>query len=121
MICGRGVLFGDAFPRKARSFRPSDNTFRYLINQIAAFLSEASKAFHREGGEFVAALVEGHLPRTSVVSALARHRSGGSWSVSVSAACPQVDPRLWVRIRDVEECRFMRYSDAVASRVLPPR
>eukprot|EP00904_Undaria_pinnatifida_P001405 jgi/Undpi1/11265/HiC_scaffold_30.g13563.m1 len=45
---------------------------------VDAFLSEAPKAFHREGGEFVATLVEGHLSRTSVVIALARVRSGSS-------------------------------------------
>ena len=54
------ALFADAFPCQGRSVRPSDIACRYMINQIAAILSEAPKDLHREGGEFVAALVEGH-------------------------------------------------------------
>ena len=52
------AFFAYAFPRQGQSVRPSDNTFRYLINQIDASLSEAPRAFHREGGEFSAALVK---------------------------------------------------------------
>ena len=54
---------------------PADDNYRYLTDQVAAFLSEAPKAFHREGGEFVIAHVEGHLPRTSIVIAVARLKS----------------------------------------------
>ena len=45
---------------------------------FATFLSEASKAFHRKGGKFMAVLVEGHVSYTSAVVAISRLRSGGS-------------------------------------------
>ena len=74
--------------------------------QVAAFFTEAPKAFHREVGEFVAAPVEGHLSRTSVVVALARlEKSGSSSSVSIRAAFPHVDPACgsaYVTLRSID-------------------
>ena len=64
-------------------------------------------AFHCEGGEFVAALVEGHLSWPSAVVALVRLGFGSSQPISVSAACTHVAHRLWVCIRDVEQYRFI--------------
>ena len=101
------TFLADAFPRQERSVRSSDDACGHLVDQVAAFLSEAPKAFHREGGEFIAALVEGHLSRSSVVAALERLRFGSSQPVSVSAACTHVAHRLWVCVRDAEQYRFV--------------
>ena len=68
------AFLADVFPRQGRSVRPSDDACGHLIDQVAAFLSEAPKAFHREGGEVIAALVERHLSRSNAVAALARLR-----------------------------------------------
>ena len=69
------AFLADAFPRQGRSVRSSDDDRGHLVDQVAALLSEAPKAFHREGGKFIDTLVEGHLlSRSSVVSALARLR-----------------------------------------------
>ena len=68
----------DAFPRWGRSVRPSNDAVRYLIDQVSSLLSEAPIGFRREGGECVAALAEGHLSRTSVVTAFARLRCKSS-------------------------------------------
>ena len=65
---------------------PPTNACGHLVNQVAAFLSEAPKAFHREGGEFIAALAEGHLSRSRLVAALARLIIGSSQPVSVIPA-----------------------------------
>ena len=67
-------FLADAFPQWGRSVHHSDDAGRYLIDQVASSLPEAPKSPHRESGEFVAALVEGHLSRTTVVIALARLR-----------------------------------------------
>ena len=65
-----------AFCDRDDPVRPPYHAGRYLIDQTVAFFAEAPKTFHRE--EFLAALVEGHLARTSVVIALARLGGGSS-------------------------------------------
>ena len=46
-----------------------------MIDEFASFPSKTSKAFHRKGDKFVAALVEGHMSNAGVVVALSRLRS----------------------------------------------
>ena len=78
------------------------------MNEVATFLTEAPKAFHREGDEFVATLVDGRLSRPSVAATLACLGFGRSQPISVSAACTRVAHRLWVCIIcDVEQYRFV--------------
>ena len=59
------AFLADAFPRQGRSVRPSEDACGHLVDQVAAFLSETPKAFHRQGGELIAALIERHLSRSS--------------------------------------------------------
>ena len=47
---------------------------RYAVDHVGPFLSEARKAVHREGDEFMAALVEETLSRSSAVALLAHVR-----------------------------------------------
>lgn len=39
---------------------------REFVDEIVTLLSKAGKGFHRKGGNFKAALVEGHVSWTSV-------------------------------------------------------
>ena len=55
------VLLTDTFSREKFPVRSSDDARRQLVAELATFLSEASKVFHRTGDEFMAALFEGPL------------------------------------------------------------
>ena len=89
------------------SLPPTTLTRRQLIDELASFPSETPKASHRNVDKFMAALVEGHMSRTGVVVALSRLRSGSSWPILVSTSGTQVNPRLGVRVGDVDEFVFV--------------
>ena len=73
------------------------------IDELASFPSGALKAFHRKIGKCMAALVEGHMPWAGVAIALSCLESGSSRSILVSTSGTQVNPRLEVRVGDVDE------------------
>lgn len=66
---------------------PSDSYRLHVVDDVAAFLSEAPKSlyFHRSSREMMATHVEGHLSRTTVMVALARHGYRGSRLISINA------------------------------------
>ena len=101
------AFFAETFFCQGRRVCPSGDACSQLVDQVVASLSEAPKAFHRECGEFIAALVEGHLFWSSVVAAFARFRFVSRQPVSVSAACAYVAHRLRICVRDVEQYRLV--------------
>ena len=85
----------------------SDHSRRQLIDEFASVPSETPKAFHRKDDKFMPALVEGHMSRTGEAVALSRLRSGSSCSILVSTSGTQVNPRLGVRVGDVDKNAFV--------------
>ena len=55
----------------------------------------------------MAALAKGPMSRTGAVITLSRLRSGSSSSVLVSTSGTQVNPRLGVRVSDVDDYTLM--------------
>ena len=56
---------------------PHDTSYK-LVDELTALYPETPEAFHCLSGKFVTPLVEEHMPRTSVVLALARLGGRGS-------------------------------------------
>ena len=83
--------------------RPSNDACRHLVDLVAAFLSEAPIFSHREGGKFIAALVEGPLSWLSLLAALSRLRFGNSQPVPVRTTGKYATHHLWVCIHDVDK------------------
>ena len=73
-VSAKGFL-ADAFLGHCPPIPSSGHTLRQLIDKFASFPSKTSKAFHRKGYKFMAALLEGHMSDAAVVVALSRFRS----------------------------------------------
>ena len=73
-----------------------------LVDEVVTLLSKAAKAFHRYGGKFKAALVKGHVSRTSVVLTLSRLGGLGGGSTASRAAIPYV-----ILLRAMFLCRYI--------------